>query len=447
MASQMGKKGISLRIIHIWLIVGAIVISGLMLFSTFDLSSSYRNLTQASEEHVELRKDARELTDASDYLTEKVQRFAVTGDIRFVDEYFSEALKEHRRESAVAKLSAKANNKIAVEKLKEAMNNSSQLMKREYYAMKLVIEAKGYTEYPQVLYSVEISDEDKALSPEDKTELAIKMVLDDEYYEYKDSIKASMQACLDELEKTAIKTDNSALKSLSDEMVLVRIAIVFQTAGIIFLVWLTSRLGIHPILNAVKQIKANRFISEKGAREFRYLVRAYNNMYKMYKANLEKLNFKAVHDELTGVYNRAGYDSFLSGMDLSQTLMILFDVDNFKSINDTYGHETGDKVLTNLAQKLKDHFRTDDYICRIGGDEFVVFMPNSSKISRKMITEKVDAINKELAAEDDLPATSLSVGVANGTYAKDHEDLFKKADCAMYESKQKGKCTITFYTK
>lgn len=447
MSPQKEKNGISLRAIHIWLIVGAVFISGFMIFSTFDLTSSYRRITQAAEEHVELRKDAHELTEASDYLTEKVQRFTVTGDMRFVTDYFSEALEAHRRESAITKLAAKTSNKVAVEKLKAAMEDSLELMNQEYYAMKLVIEAKGYTEYQQELYAVELSEQDKALSPDEKMHLATEMVLNDEYYACKDMIKANMQECLDELEKSAIKTDSSALKSLSNEMVLVRIAIVAQTAGIIFLVWLTSRLGIHPILNAVKQIKANRFISETGAREFRYLVRAYNKMYQMYRTNLEKLNYKAVHDELTGVYNRAGYDSFLSSMDLRRTYMILFDVDNFKTINDTYGHETGDKVLVYLTRTLQKHFRADDYICRIGGDEFVVFMSNSSKISRKMICEKIDAINAELSAETELPATSLSVGVVNGVCAKDHEDLFNKADCAMYKSKQNGKCTITFYTE
>ena len=121
-------------------------------------------------------------------------------------------------------------------------------------------------------------------------------------------------------------------------------------------------------MNAVNRIKENSLIPEVGANEFRYLARAYNKMYEVYKKSLASLNFKASHDELTGVYNRAGYDLLLSGLDLNSTYMILIDVDNFKSINDTYGHEIGDRVLIKLADVIKSHFRSEDNICRIVGD-------------------------------------------------------------------------------
>ena len=441
------EKGISLRTIHIWLIIGALVMSVIMFYATFDLLVSYRHLTEVSEMHVELRKDARGLMEASDRLTEQVQRFTVNGDIKFLDDYFSESLYEHHREEAISNLSKKTDNQIAIERLKTAMRYSMNLMNREYYAMKLVIEAKGYTDYPVLLRAVEISKEHKALSSNDKMQLATKMVLDDEYYGQKEQIRENMQACLDELEKAAIKTDESALKSLSEEMIAVRIVIILQTCGVIFLVWLTSRLGIHPILNAVKQIKSNSFIKESGAREFRYLVKAYNRMYENYKKNLTNISFKALHDELTGVYNRAGYQSLLDSMNLEKTCMILFDVDNFKQINDTYGHETGDKVLVKLVDILKNHFRNDDYICRIGGDEFIVFMPNTPNVDRKMISDKINAINEELTKIEDLPTASISVGVAHGKNASDYESLLKKADSAMYGSKKKGKCTVTFYSE
>ena len=101
-------------------------------------------------------------------------------------------------------------------------------------------------------------------------------------------------------------------------------------------------------------------------------------MYAAYKKSLDSLNFKASHDELTGAYNRFGYDLLVSNIDLNNSYMMLLDVDNFKNINDTYGHETGDKVLVRLVEILRKNFRMDDYICRIGGDEFVIFMVHSS---------------------------------------------------------------------
>lgn len=442
------KDGISLRTIHLLLIIGAVAISALMLYSTFQLTGSFKNLTEDSEQQIELRKAARELTDASDYLTEKVQRFTVIGDSRFLDEYFEEALTANHREEAIQKMSEGKGTSEALTKLQKAMDASLKLMEREYYAMRLVIDAQGIKNYAEVLDSVELTKEDKSLSTDEKMLRAAKMVHDDEYYAQKDYIRENMRASLDELEKMAYDTDASALASLKDEMALVRSVIMLQIAIMIFMVLLTSRLGIHPILDAVDQIKADSKIPETGANEFRYLARAYNKMYEAYKKSLEHLNFKASHDELTGAYNRAGYDLLLSSIDLNNTYMMLFDVDNFKNINDTYGHETGDKVLIKLVEAMKKNFRADDYVCRIGGDEFVVLMMHSSEVDRDLIVQKIEGINKALADTDDgLPPASISVGIVSGKDATDAENLFEKTDAAMYQAKQKGKNTYTFYSK
>ena len=429
-----------------WLVIGAAIISVLMFYSTYQLFDSFYHLTETTEQQIELRKAARELMDASDYLTEKVQRFTITADMQFLNDYFTEAFEANRREEAIQKMSEGKGNEAALADLKEAMNGSLKLMEREYYAMKLVIEAKEIRNYQEVLESVELSKEDKALSPEEKMNLAAMMTHDDEYFVQKDHIREMMRASLDELEKMAYDTDASALESLRNEMKLIRLVIIMQIGAMIFMVWLTSKLGIHPILNAVDRIKADSKIPETGANEFRYLARAYNKMYEAYKKSLESLNFKASHDELTGAYNRAGYDLLLSSIDLENTYMMLFDVDNFKTINDTYGHETGDKALVKLVKVLKKNFRSDDYICRIGGDEFVVLMVHSSDIDRKLIIQKINSINEELAQIDDgSPAVSISVGIVHGKNATDAENLFEKTDAAMYHSKQNGKNTYTFY--
>ena len=105
-------------------------------------------------------------------------------------------------------------------------------------------------------------------------------------------------------------------------------------------------------------------------------------------------------------------------------------------------------VLVKLVNILKMVFRDDDCICRIGGDEFVVFMVHSAGMRRKLIESKIDQINAELESTDDgLPPISISVGIMNGKDAADTENLFRKADAAMYESKKQGKHTYTFYTK
>lgn len=439
------NKGISLRTINISLIIGAVLVSALMFVSTFRLSSSFRRVTETSEQQIELRKAARELMDASDYLTEKVQRFTVTADMRFVQEYFDEAFIAHHREEAISRMSTGTASEEALKVLKDAMKESLALMNTEYYAMKLVIEAKGYTEYPELLQSIELSDSDKALSPQEKMRLATEMVLNDEYYNHKYLIRENMTISLDELEKMAYDKDEDAMAALSNELKLVRVVIILQTFGIVILVWLTTKLGIHPVLNAVDRIKEDSPIPEGGAVEFRYLAKAYNKMYEVYRKSLESLSFRASHDELSGLYNRAGYDLLLSSIDIESTYMLLFDVDNFKTINDNYGHGAGDEAIRNVARVLKENFRSDDYVCRIGGDEFVVLMVHAPKSAKNLISTKIKHINDELGnSRDNLPSYSVSVGIAHGSDSTDAINLFAKCDTALYESKARGKHTYTF---
>ena len=438
-------KGVSLRTVNTIIIVVAVIISSIVFYATFRLSDSFRHVTETSAEHIELRKAALELMDASDFLTEKVQRFSVTGDTHFLYDYFEEAFTANHREEALTRMSAGTASEEAVNELKAAMDESLDLMNTEYYAMKLVIEAIGIREYPDILKSIELKAEDKALSSEEKMSLASFMVHDDEYYRQKNLIRKNMKSSLDELEKMAYDEDAASLQNLSAVLQGVRLIILIQTIGIIAMVVLTTTLGIHPVLNAVDRIKEDSPIPEGGAVEFRYLAKAYNKMYEAYKKSLEKLNFKASHDELTGVYNRAGYDLLLSSVDLNNTFMLLFDVDDFKEINDTKGHPVGDEAIRRVAHVLKEHFRSDDYVCRIGGDEFVVLMNHAPKKVSSLIIHKIKQINKELSEpKGEVPAYSVSVGIAHGSDATDVDNLFARCDNALYESKTRGKHTYTF---
>ncbi len=440
------KEGISIRRIHILLIFVILFSTVTVVYSTFRLTNAFLRLSAAADEHAELKDAAHELIDASDYLTEQVQRFTVDGNVRFMENYFTEAFETARREEAVSKMNADGKTESAFAHLQEAMDNSVKLMNQEYYAMKLVIEAKGYTEYPDLLNGIELTTEDADLTSEDKMRRATELVLNDDYYRQKDMIRTGMKESIREVDELMQKKQDTELAALRRELNVVRIVILLQALLIIFMMRLTSLFGIHPILRAVDRIKADDSIPEVGANEFRYLARAYNKMYEKNKSSIENLNFKASHDELTGAYNRFGYDFLLSNIDLRSSYMMLFDVDNFKSINDTYGHEIGDKVLIKLVRILSSIFRDDDCICRIGGDEFVVFMVHSSGMPRRLIESKISQINEELEKTGDgLPPISISVGIVNGKDVSDTGNLFEKTDAAMYESKKQGKHTYTFY--
>ena len=152
------------------------------------------------------------------------------------------------------------------------------------------------------------------------------------------------------------------------------------------------------------------------------------------------LTNKAETDELTGLINRAGYDRLLEELELKNTILLLVDTDKFKGINDRFGHETGDRVLKKISKSLLANFRQNDYVCRIGGDEFAVLMLNTGTLEDERIQDKIRYINRELAstAADELPTVSVSVGAARGTGAEDWTTLFKQADSVLYKVKQDG---------
>ena len=439
------RKRISHRRVHFWLVIIILIFSGSVIYTTFRLTNSFKRITAAAKQHSELQTAANELMNASDYLTEQVQRFTLNGDRRFLDQYFTEAFESKRREEAIKKMDMGSGTEEALRQLQKAMDNSIELMDREYYAMRLVIEAKGYTEYPDILKSIDIRPEDIALSPDDMIRRANEIVLNDEYYEKKDRIRKGMQESLNEVEKLAQSVDDTEQTLLKRELMIARTAILMQAALVFFMIWLTTRYSITPVLRAIEQVKADLPIDEYGSDEFIYLAKAYNKIYQKNKSSLEHLSFKASHDELTGAYNRAGYEHLLTSIDLDTTYMMLFDVDDFKSFNDIYGHETGDKVLIKVVKVLRKVFRNEDCICRIGGDEFVVFLVHSGSINRSLIESKISQIHAELKdTKDGVPPISVSIGIMNGKAAADTSNLFEKADEAMYESKQNGKGTYTF---
>lgn len=162
--------------------------------------------------------------------------------------------------------------------------------------------------------------------------------------------------------------------------------------------------------------------------------------------DLQRETFNANHDSLTKIFNRAGYESAINSVDLSKVFLLLIDLDSFKEANDKYGHTAGDKVLIRIAEVMKKHFREDDYICRIGGDEFAVIIPNVTSDITSDVEKRVNKMNKELSTPvDDLPPITVSSGGAYGKDAENAYELFNNADHAMYTTKFGGKCGFSLY--
>ena len=156
-------------------------------------------------------------------------------------------------------------------------------------------------------------------------------------------------------------------------------------------------------------------------------------------------------DQLTKVYNRRFLEDFsnkymkIVKREHTNLSLLIIDIDDFKNVNDTYGHEIGDAVIKLLVKRLKNTIRENDLIVRYGGDEFVVLLPNTDNENAKKVGNKLLDVNHSLNKfESDEFKISISIGVASYNDTDLHiNEIINRADKALYQAKKHGKnCLI-----
>lgn len=277
-SDKLRNDGISLKVIHIAMIILAIIISCMLVFSTYQSSNVFSRLSNETSNYIVRQKAAHDLMEASDYLTQMVQRFTLEGDTTYMNRYFEEAFVSRRRETSITTMSENDADQGLLGQLQEAMNESQSLMFREYYAMKLVIEAKEIRDYPDELRKIELKDEDAMLSSDAKMELAQSMVMGNEYYSRKEIIRTKLKTALEMMDKQMYSTRQETAAQLNKELTLVRWVIAALTVMILLMIWLSARLGTVPLINAVRNAKEGKPVPVTGAKEFRFMARSYNEM-------------------------------------------------------------------------------------------------------------------------------------------------------------------------
>ena len=169
------------------------------------------------------------------------------------------------------------------------------------------------------------------------------------------------------------------------------------------------------------------------------------------KKNENRLRLEAERDPLTQLYNKMTTRSLIEECfeknPSAQHALIIIDIDNFKTINDTRGHAVGDQILLAFANELSRNFRESDILGRAGGDEFVLLIKNIQSIA--LVCDKLQQLTsafKKYGIDNGFPGRlSTSIGVA--IFGKDgstYEELFKRADAALYEAKRNGKDQYKF---
>ena len=164
------------------------------------------------------------------------------------------------------------------------------------------------------------------------------------------------------------------------------------------------------------------------------------------KSKVERL---AMYDFLTGLHNRRAFEE-LAGATLKasrfqqrQCQLLMIDVDHFKSVNDRYGHATGDIVLKRVAATLNKLIRETDLSARFGGEEFIVFLPNAKRTTAVETAERIRKSIEQLdiKSEGESIRVTISIGVSGDSY--DLNQLLGEADRALYQSKRDGRNRVT----
>ena len=169
------------------------------------------------------------------------------------------------------------------------------------------------------------------------------------------------------------------------------------------------------------------------------------------KSETDRFRHLSYVDPLTQTYNRAGTDNIVNrlienakGKLLADGLpvfsIILIDIDFFKKINDTYGHDVGDKVLISVAQTLAQHVRNEDYICRWGGEEFLIIQPNLQEKAALGTAERICKIIEGSSIEPSLELkVTASFGISELRDGEPFSYCLKRADQALYKAKSLGR--------
>ena len=240
--------------------------------------------------------------------------------------------------------------------------------------------------------------------------------------------------------------------------ILCGLIIFFSVMGLLIL-WKTNRT--FQILNdGFRAIQKKQFgpLSVDSAKksEFNLVIRSFNSMLAWLGGHIHDLNQLANKDGLTGLYNhrflQERLDEEFQRSTRSNDLfsLVMVDIDRFKTINDTYGHKSGDVVLKHVAEVLKGNLRESDWVARYGGEEFLIFLYGADKRAAFQVIEKVRMAVEQcsvlLPQHDRMVHVNISCGISSCPFdgsAKD--ELIQKADSSLYRAKANGRNQTVLY--
>ena len=404
----------------------------------------------ATEDYIQCQTLARQLQSGSDYLVGQVRMYTATGQREYMDNYFENLNVTRRRETALEYFGENHDDTEAFTLLKSAMMTSQNLSCTRRYAMRLVAQATlvDFSAWPQEIQSVSLHDSDMAMSDADKLRKAQQLVSNSQYQNTRDNVTEKNSENLDSLMELTRSRQGNAKTVFIDIYRKQELSAAILVILMIEICAMTRRLVVKPLMQYGESIQKGEIFPVVGAAELQDLALTYNEVYRENQETQKLIRHEAEHDALTDALNRGSFEKILNIYEGGEKpfAMIICDIDIFKQVNDLHGHTVGDLILKKVARLLTTTFRSIDYVCRIGGDEFAVIMVDVGRELSHTVSDKIELINDALSnPTDGLPAVSLSVGVAFTDRENPGESIFKDADQALYRVKQNGKHDCGFY--
>ncbi len=441
-------RGIRVLYINILFIGVALITAVMMLLTSSKINRTFLLMRNATGKYIKFQQEVSEMTSVSDFLTDQARAFAATHEIGYLNGYFEEVEVTKKRDVIIEDLEAELAGTAAYQHLQSALKDSVYLEQQEYYSMRLVADAYGIDEgsLPGTLREIKLSEADARLSAAEKAAMGNSLLYDSDYVQQKNNIYNNIDLCTDDLLDTLMaeqsETSSSLEALIARNNMLLTVFIVIVLANAV----LDSVMIIFPLMKAAERVSRQELIPERGAYEVRSMARIFNSIFEESNKAKVKLSYEASHDALTGLLNRRAFEDVLGSSDHSSIALVIVDVDYFKQFNDRYGHDVGDAVLKRVASVLRESFRSEDAVCRIGGDEFALVLMRMGKDLRPLVEGKLTKAREILSrADNGVPEITLSIGVAFGDRDGATDDIFKDADTAMYRVKQRGKNGIEFY--
>lgn len=442
--SKQSHHAIPLRMTTIAVFIIGVLITVVLLWYMNLTSQSYDRMRSATQNYIDCQQATADLRAASDALANHARSFLVSENPEQVLLYYSEVDSGNLDEDVLATLRGYMPDERALSQLETAMQLRERLMVTEGYAMRLMLEAIGedITGYPQKLRSMQLLPDDKRMSSDEQKEKARNLLFGSDYEASQNKIDSYINKGQDRLISGMLTEQVASSQRLQDvlshqQLLTVALMLCLMAQAVIIFAMV-----VIPLQRQISSMNREQMLREEGASEIQFLARTYNRIYEQNQRANEKLSFEATHDALTGLLNRAAYESLRKqyGDSSEKYALMLIDVDYFKTVNDRYGHDVGDKILKSVAHRLSVTFRREDMVCRIGGDEFAVIINDVDSSFTPLLQEKYRQISEQLAhPKDDLPAVTVSAGVAYSNREDNADTLFKKADLALYEVKDKGR--------